>query len=144
MLEIASRSVYKQVIYFMTPVCRHQPTTLRQSTYEQLDLFLRCISTCPCTYLFHISAELTVVVCEYKSEHITNRAVYAIRSRRHNYGTVRSRATPSVCKHPRQGRLLYSLSYGEVWARRNVYSAPARYYEGTATHRTPRATHGGP
>ena len=40
--------------------------------------------------------------------------------------------------------LLYSLSYGEVWARRNVYSAPPRYYKCTATHATPRGTHGGP
>jgi hypothetical protein len=27
--------------------------------------------------------------------------------------------------------------YGEVWARRNVYSAPPRYYKCTATHATP-------
>ena len=40
--------------------------------------------------------------------------------------------------------LLYSLSYGEVWARRNVYSAPQGYYKCTATHGTPRGTHGGP
>ena len=39
---------------------------------------------------------------------------------------------------------LRSLSYGEVWARRNVYSAPPRYYKCTATHGTPRGTHGGP
>ena len=37
-----------------------------------------------------------------------------------------------------------SLSYGEVWARRNVYSAPQGYYKCTATHGTPRGTHGGP
>eukprot|EP01048_Picozoa_sp_COSAG05_P011815 COSAG05_NODE_1140_length_5740_cov_11.446020_2_plen_129_part_00 len=35
-------------------------------------------------------------------------------------------------------------SYGEVWARRNVYSAPPRYYKCTATHGTPREAHGGP
>ena len=44
--------------------------------------------------------------------------------------------------------LLYSLSYGEVWARRNVldlvYSAPQGYYKCTATHGTPSGTHGGP
>ena len=34
--------------------------------------------------------------------------------------------------------------YGEVWARRNVYSAPPRYYKCTGTHGTPRGTHGGP
>ena len=28
--------------------------------------------------------------------------------------------------------------------RRNVYSAPPRYYKCTATHGTPRGTHGGP
>ena len=39
--------------------------------------------------------------------------------------------------------LLYSLSYGEVWARRNVYSASQGYYTCTATHGTPRGTHGG-
>ena len=32
---------------------------------------------------------------------------------------------------------LRSLSYGEVWARRNVYSAPLGYYKCTATHETP-------
>ena len=41
-------------------------------------------------------------------------------------------------------RSLALLSYGEVWARRNVYSAPPRYYKCTATHGTPRGTHGGP
>ena len=30
------------------------------------------------------------------------------------------------------------------WARRNVYSAPPRYYKCIATHGTPRGTHGGP
>ena len=35
-------------------------------------------------------------------------------------------------------------SYGEVWARRNVYSAPPRYYKCTATHGTPREAHAGP
>jgi len=39
---------------------------------------------------------------------------------------------------------VYSLRYGEVWARRNVYSAPHGYYKCTATHGTPRGTHGGP
>ena len=39
--------------------------------------------------------------------------------------------------------LLYSLSYGEVWARRNVYSASLRYYKCAATHGTPSGTHGG-
>ena len=34
--------------------------------------------------------------------------------------------------------------YGEVWARRNVYSAPPRYYKCTATHGTPREAHAGP
>ena len=36
------------------------------------------------------------------------------------------------------------LSYGEVWARRNVYSAPHGYYKCTDTHGTPRGTRGGP
>ena len=39
---------------------------------------------------------------------------------------------------------LVSLSDGEVWARRNVYSVPPRYYKCTATHETHRETHGGP
>ena len=38
---------------------------------------------------------------------------------------------------------VYSLSYGEVWARRNVYSATQGYYKCTATHGTPKGTHGG-
>ena len=37
-----------------------------------------------------------------------------------------------------------SQLYGEVWARRNVYSAPPRYYKCTATHGTPREAHAGP
>ena len=40
--------------------------------------------------------------------------------------------------------LLAMGRYGEVWARRNVYSAPPRHYKCTATHGTPRGTHGGP
>ena len=40
--------------------------------------------------------------------------------------------------------IISALSYGEVWARRNVYSAPPRYYKCTATHGTPSGTHGGP
>ena len=34
--------------------------------------------------------------------------------------------------------------YGEVWARRNVYSAPHGYYKCTATHGTLREAHAGP
>ena len=40
----------------------------------------------------------------------------------------------------------WCVSYGEVRARRNVYSATPRYHtcKCTATHGTPRGTHGGP
>ena len=41
-------------------------------------------------------------------------------------------------------RLVECMMHEACWARRNVYSAPPRYYKCTATHGTPRETHGGP
>ena len=52
----------------------------------------------------------------------------------------RSVREPGLISDPKVNFSYFEIAmgrYGEVWARRNVYSAPPRYYKCTATHATP-------
>ena len=52
-------------------------------------------------------------------------------------GPRRSLREPGLISDPKVNFEIAMGRYGEVWARRNVYSAPPRYYKCTATHATP-------
>ena len=56
------------------------------------------------------------------------------------YPAAPSLREPGLISDPKVNFSYFEIAmgrYGEVWARRNVYSAPPRYYKCTATHATP-------